>query len=72
MIKILNEDKEYLKKYNIDIWDKVEKNELQEALDIIDDAIVDDIVDHDDEPSKHGIRLQRIYDRIRADNIDMF
>lgn len=71
MIKILSEDKEYLNKYNIDIWDKVEKNELQEALDIIDDAIVDDIVDHDDEPSKHGIRLQRIYDRIRADNIDI-
>ena len=45
MIKISKEDKEYLKKYNIDIpVDSIE--DLPNALEIIDDAIVDNIVDY--------------------------
>lgn len=71
MIKISKEDKEYLEKYNIDIpVDSIE--DLPNALEIIDDAIVDNIVDHNDEPDAHGIRLQRIYDRIWADNRDEY
>lgn len=71
MIKISKEDKEYLEKYNIDIpVDSIE--DLPNALEIIDDAIVDNIVDHNDEPDSHGIRLQRIYDRIWADNRDEY
>lgn len=69
MIKISKEDKEYLGKYNIVIpIDSIE--DLPNALEIIDDAIADNIVDHNDEPDAHGIRLQRIYDRIWADNRD--
>ena len=71
MIKISKEDKEYLEKYNIVIpVDSIE--DLPDALDIIDDAIVCNIVDHNDEPDAHGIRLQRIYDRIWADNRDEY
>ena len=71
MIKISKEDKEYLEKYNIVIpVDSIE--DLPDALEIIDYAIIDNIVDHNDEPDAHGIRLQRIYDRIWADNRDEY
>ena len=71
MIRIAKEDKEYLEKHNIAILvDSIE--DLPKTLEIIDDAIVDNIVDHNDEPDAHGIRLQRIYDRIWQDNRDEY
>ena len=70
MIKIKKEYAEYLEKSNVDISGAIERDDLWEALEIIGDAVVDNIVDHNDEPDAHGIRLQRIYDCIRADNID--
>ena len=35
-----------------------------DILEIIDDLIVDDILEHDDEPSEVGKQLQLIYDGI--------
>ena len=41
---------------------------VSDILDMIDDLIVDDILEHDDEPSKVGRKLQLLYDRIQRDN----
>ena len=37
---------------------------------VIDDAIVDNILDHNDEPDEIGIKLQRIYDQIYNQNAE--
>ena len=70
MIKIQKEDAEFLELSNLVISSFSEIDDLPDLLDYIDDAIVANIVSHHDEPDKHGIKLQRIYDRIRAENID--
>ena len=52
------------------MYDKYKQ--INRFIEIIDDAVVDNILDNDDEPDQIGIYLQRIYDTIRADNIDYF
>lgn len=68
MITISKEDIEYLKDNCIDISKPMQNDDVEKVLEIIDDAIVDNIVDNNDEPDETGIYLQRIYDRIKADN----
>ena len=38
------------------------------SVDDVDDAVVDNIVAHNDEPDEEGNRIQRIYDDIAAQN----
>lgn len=61
-IQILEEN------YMPDIRILVEDNDVNEILNTIDDMIVDDILEHDDEPGEVGRELQLIYDRIQRDN----
>ena len=62
--KIVEEDAEILENYIPDIRDLVQIKDPADILEMIDDLIVDDIVEHDDEPSDVGRQLQLIYDRI--------
>lgn len=61
---IAEEDVEILENYIPDIRDLVQNKDPADILEMIDDLIVDDIVEHDDEPSETGRQLQLIYDRI--------
>ena len=62
--KIAEEDVEILENYIPDIRDLVQSKDPADILEMIDDLIVDDIVEHDDEPSDVGRQLHLIYDRI--------
>lgn len=70
MIYITEQQKDYLRRQSVDISDVLNKNDLRALLDIIDDAIVENIVDHNDEPDETGIKLQRIYDQIYNQNAE--
>ena len=61
---INKEHLEYLQRHGIDVLQALKDNDLDLVLEIIDAAIVDDIVDNHDEITTHGIYLQRIYDQI--------
>ena len=67
-IRIEKDHLSYLQNHGIDISQALEDNNLELVLEIIDDAIVDDIVSHNDKITEHGICLQRIYDRIQLHN----
>lgn len=68
MVLISKEDIKYLKDNRVDISKAMKNDDVEKVLEIIDDAIVNNIVDNNDEPDETGIYLQRIYDRIKADN----
>lgn len=68
MISITEEQKKYLLEQSVDIGEALETDDLGALLLAIDDAIVDNIVDHNDEPDETGIKLQRIYDQIYNQN----
>lgn len=70
MINITEKQKQYLKEQKVDISMALENDDLGELLLVIDDAIVDNIVDHNDEPDETGIKLQRIYDQIYNQNTE--
>lgn len=59
---------EMLKPYIEGIEDMIAEGDVQAVLDAIDDAIVDNILGNDDEPDDEGIKLQKIYDEIFAQN----
>ena len=61
---INKEHLEYLQRHGIDVLQVLKDNDLDLVLEIIDAAIVDDIVDNHDEITTHGIYLQKIYDQI--------
>lgn len=61
---IIEKDIQVLENYIPDIRDLVHSKDPADILEMIDDLIVDDIVEHDDEPSDVGRQLQLIYDRI--------
>ncbi|MCI8857672.1 MAG: hypothetical protein HFH26_14185 [Clostridiaceae bacterium] len=65
MINITEEQKAYLRDHAVEFEEALEKDDLAALLEIIDDAVVENIVTHGDEPDETGIRLQRIYDDIR-------
>ena len=57
-----------LEVYIKNIKEIVQKGDVQEVLDAIDDVIVSNILGNNDEPDEEGIRLQRIYDDIFYEN----
>lgn len=57
-----------LEVYIKNIKELVQKGDVQEVLDAIDDVIVSNILGNNDEPDEEGIRLQRIYDDIFYEN----
>lgn len=65
MINITEEQKTYLQEQGVEFEDALYRGDLEALLEVIDDAIVENIVTHGDEPDENGIRLQRIYDQIR-------
>ena len=65
MINITEEQKAYFQTQDIEFEEVLNKDDLEALLEIIDDAVVENIVTHGDEPDETGIRLQRIYDQIR-------
>lgn len=64
MIKLSDQDRLFLKRQGIDIESALETDDFEKALERIDDAIVENIVTHHDEPDTIGIALQKIYDKI--------
>ena len=50
MIKLSNQDRLFLKRQGIDIESALETDDFEKALERIDDAIVENIVTHHDEP----------------------
>ena len=57
-----------LEVYIKNIKELVQKGDVQEVLDAIDDVIVSNILGNNDEQDEEGIRLQRIYDDIFYEN----
>lgn len=66
MIQVSEQDRAYLLKNGIDISDALAADDFQTALDVIDDAIIENILCNNDEPDMVGIELQKIYDRINS------
>lgn len=62
------EQLEVLKQYIENIEELIAEDDIQLVLDSIDDVIVDNILGNNDEPDNEGIKLQRIYDEIFAQN----
>lgn len=65
---IKNEQIEALKPYIENIEDLIAEDNVQLLLDVIDDAIVENILGNDDEPDAEGIKLQKVYDEIFNQN----
>ena len=66
---IVNDEQiEILKPYIENIEDLISNDNLEELLEAIDDAIVDNILTNNDEPDEEGIKIQRIYDQIYNQN----
>lgn len=65
VIQITEQQKAYLKSHGVAIEDALAADDLDTLLEVIDEAIVENIVTHHDEPDETGIKLQRIYDEIR-------
>lgn len=65
---VKDEQIEILKPYIENIDELVQNGSVQEVLDAIDDAIVDNILGNDDEPDEEGIKLQKVYDEIYNQN----
>ena len=59
-----------LEMYIKDIDDFIVDDDVQGLLDALDDVIVNNILGNNDEPDAEGIRLQKIYDEIMAQNWD--
>ena len=59
-----------LEMYIKDIDDFITADDVQGLLDALDDVIVNNILGNNDEPDAEGIRLQKIYDEIMAQNWD--
>lgn len=72
MIQISAEDRMYLISQGIDISSPLCRNDLEGVLDILDDVIADNIVDHNDEADEVGIKLLKIQNRIDRDNADLY
>ena len=59
---------EALRPYIENIEELICADDVDALLDAVDDAVVDNIVAHNDEPDEEGNRIQRIYDDIAAQN----
>lgn len=63
---IEEKDIHVLEKHIPDIRELMHNQNTTYILEMIDDLIVDDILEHEDEPSETGKQLQLIYDRIES------
>jgi len=59
---------EALRPYIENIENLISADDVDALLDAVDDAVVDNIVAHNDEPDEEGNKIQRIYDDIAAQN----
>lgn len=59
---------EELRPYIDNVDDIIENGAVEHLLELLDDIIVDNILGNEDEPDEVGIRLQKIYDEISAQN----
>ena len=66
-MNIAKKDIETLEKYILNIHEMLSVKSVTDILEMIDDLIIDDILEHEDEPSNTGRELQLIYDRIQRD-----
>ncbi len=57
-----------LEKHIPNIRELAKSDDVQMVLDVIDDVIVGNILEHDDEPDDEGVRIQLIYDQIYNQN----
>lgn len=65
---VKTEQIEVLKRYIKNIEELIASGDVQKVLDAVDDEIVDNILANNDEPDGEGIKLQKIYDEIFAQN----
>lgn len=65
---ISNKQIEKLRTYIKNIDELIQKEDVQEILNSIDDIIVNNILGNNCEPNEEGIELQKIYDQIFNDN----
>ena len=65
---ITDEQIEALRPYIENIEELISADDVDALLDAVDDAVVDNIVAHNDEPDEEGRRIERIYDDIAAQN----
>ena len=65
---ITDEQIEALRPYIENIEELISADDVDALLDAVDDAVVDNIVSHNDGPDKEGKRIQGIYDDIAAQN----
>lgn len=59
---------EALRPYIENIEELISADDVDALLDAVDDAVVDNIVAHNDEPDEEGNKIQSIYDDIAAQN----
>ena len=67
-MNIKNKQIKILKSYIPNIEDLIAEDDICVVLDAIDDVIVSNILRNNDEPDEEGVKLQRIYDEIFAQN----
>ena len=67
-MNITNEQVKILKEYIPSIEELIAEDDIGVVLDAIDDVIISNILSNNDEPNADGIKLQRIYDQIFAQN----
>jgi len=62
---------EQLKPYIENIEELIQKDDINELLNAVDDIIIDNILrnkEEPDEPDEEGIRIQKLYDEIYDQN----
>ena len=67
-MNIKSEQIKVLKNYIPNIEEIITEDDIGLVLDAIDDVIVSNILSHNNEPDEEGIKLQKIYDQIFAQN----
>jgi len=61
---ITEEQKSFFKNHIENLDELLSSDDVNDVLLAIDDAIVDNILENDEEPDEVGIKLQRLYDEI--------
>lgn len=69
MMKISQEDRMFLISHGVDISLPLCQNDLRGVLEVVADALVDNLVSHNDEGDEVGVELKKIFDRVKYDNL---
>ena len=67
-MNVKDEQIRILKEYIPNIEKLIATGDIGTVLDAIDDVIVSNIILNNDEPDEEGVKLQKIYDQIFAQN----